>query len=590
MHLGLVLGALTLFAPAPAAPASAPAAPASTPELRADQVASLARLGKVWGFLKYHHPLITAGELDWDAELLRVIPKVLEAPDAAAANAVMTDWVLWVGVPEACDPCAGEPAGDLYLVPRLDWIGDEGLLGAELAGFLSQVHANRHARGSQHYLSQVPGVGNPSFDNEEAYPEQRLPDAGYRLLALFRFWNIIEYWFPYRDLIEEDWDGVLAEFVPRLHAAEDEASYALALMELIARVHDTHANLWSSLQHRPPTGLAQLPFLARFVEGRALLVEAAPPRSGVRALPAGAPPTPSTDVQVGDVLLAIDGIPVERLVADWQHAYAASNEPTRRRDLARSLTRGAAGPVRLRVERGGEELEVMGERVPIETLDVSGGYTHDLPGESFRLLSEDVAYLKFSAIEQGQAAGFVERAQGTKGWILDLRNYPTAFMVFELGGHLVEEPTPFARFTAGQPANPGAFAFTPPISLAPKAPHYAGRVVILVDEVTQSQAEYTSMAFRAAPDALVCGSTTAAADGNVSAIPLPGGLRGMISGIGVFYPDRTPTQRIGIVPDVVVRPTVEGLRAGRDELLEEGLRQILGPETPEADIQRLARF
>jgi hypothetical protein len=30
----------------------------------------------------------------------------------------------------------------------------------------------------------------------------------------------------------------------------------------------------------------------------------------------------------------------------------------------------------------------------------------------------------------------------------------------------------------------------------------------------------------------------------------------MISGIGVFYPDRTATQRVGIIADVEVRPTI----------------------------------
>ena len=54
----------------------------------------------------------------------------------------------------------------------------------------------------------------------------------------------------------------------------------------------------------------------------------------------------------------------------------------------------------------------------------------------------------------------------------------------------------------------------PPISLKPEKPHYNGKVLILVDEVSLSQAEYTSMAFRASPRALVVGSTTAGADGN----------------------------------------------------------------------------
>jgi C-terminal processing protease CtpA/Prc len=98
--------------------------------------------------------------------------------------------------------------------------------------------------------------------------------------------------------------------------------------------------------------------------------------------------------------------------------------------------------------------------------------------------------------------------------------------------------------------------------------------VILVDETTQSQAEYTAMALRAMPNAVVVGSTTAGADGNVSNIPLPGGLSTMISGLGVFYPDHRPTQRVGIIPDVVAMPTIEGIAAGRDEVLEAGVKMI----------------
>ena len=96
------------------------------------------------------------------------------------------------------------------------------------------------------------------------------------------------------------------------------------------------------------------------------------------------------------------------------------------------------------------------------------------------------------------------------------------------------------------------------------------------------------MAFRASPRTVVVGSTTAGADGNVSQISLPGGLRTMISGIGVFYPDKRPTQRIGIVPDVEARPTIAGIRAGRDEVLEEGLRQILGRDVPADQIEKMA--
>jgi hypothetical protein len=64
----------------------------------------------------------------------------------------------------------------------------------------------------------------------------------------------------------------------------------------------------------------------------------------------------------------------------------------------------------------------------------------------------------------------------------------------------------------------------------------------------------------------------------------------MISGIGVFYPDKQPTQRVGIVPNIEVKPTIAGIRDNRDEVLEEALRQILGPETSAAQIEALAKL
>ena len=45
------------------------------------QIANLATLARVWGFLKYYHPVITAGHRHWDYDLFRIMPAVLAAPD-----------------------------------------------------------------------------------------------------------------------------------------------------------------------------------------------------------------------------------------------------------------------------------------------------------------------------------------------------------------------------------------------------------------------------------------------------------------------------------------------------------------------------
>lgn len=100
---------------------------------------------------------------------------------------------------------------------------------------------------------------------------------------------------------------------------------------------------------------------------------------------------------------------------------------------------------------------------------------------------------------------------------------------------------------------------------------YKGRVILLVDEMTQSNPEFQAMAFQSCPQTLTIGSPTSGADGDIVSLPLPGGLMTYFSGIGIFYPDGTPTQNVGVRLDVEVLPTTEGVQAGRDEVLERAL-------------------
>jgi C-terminal processing protease CtpA/Prc len=288
------------------------------------------------------------------------------------------------------------------------------------------------------------------------------------------------------------------------------------------------------------------------------------------------------------VIEAVDGAAIPDLIKEWRPYYADSNDAAMLRDISRTLTVGSCGDVKLRVRRGTESLDLTPARVS-GAAPREGVSTHDIPGDAFRLLSKDVAYIKISTVKSADAAKHIDAAAGTKGLVIDIRDYPGDFPIFQLGGLLVEKETPFARFTRGDLGNPGAFVWDgEPTALRPLKPHYAGKVVVLVDEVSQSSAEYHAMAFRAA-GGIVIGSTTAGADGNVSNIPLPGGLRTMISGIGVFYPDKHPTQRVGIVPDREVNPTIAGIRDGRDEVLEAALREILGDSVPPAEIETIAR-
>jgi len=420
------------------------------------------------------------------------------------------------------------------------------------------IHANR-GTGPQFYVMTAPNVGNAVFLNEPNYINAQFPDAGFQLLAVFRLWNMVEYWAPYRDLIDEKWDDVLRDSLARFAGPHDRPSYFNEVAKLVSRLDDGHSNIGKS----PETGApprCPLPFTIRSVEGKFVV--------------ASIPVEVAADLRVGDVVVEIDGMSIVDLANEQRPFQGASNEPARLRRIGAMLPWGSCGKARLVIDRKGKR-HVMLERKTGEWEKLLRPPPRDRPGETLQWLSPKIAYLKLSTIRQAEIEKqMTEVVAQADALVVDIRNYPAEFVVFALGSRLADRSTPFATFTVPDLGNPGAFDFGATVSVGGDTPYFGGRVAILVDESTQSQAEYTAMALRASRRAIILGSQTAGADGNVSPIVLPGNVTLGISGLGVFYPDRTPTQQVGVKIDVPCEPTIEGIRAGRDEILECALRAL----------------
>lgn len=194
---------------------------------------------------------------------------------------------------------------------------------------------------------------------------------------------------------------------------------------------------------------------------------------------------------------------------------------------------------------------------------------------SFKMINEEIAYINNGSLKVDEISEIWKKIKDTKGLIIDIRNYPTDFPLYELTSYLLPESLPFTRITTASVEQPGLFKFTNTVNVGKKNDQfYKGKVILLVNETTQSSGEFHAMAYRVHPNSVVIGSTTAGADGNVSEVNLPGGIVTMISGVGIYYPDGTETQRIGIVPDIEVKPTIKGIINGKDELMEKAIKVI----------------
>jgi C-terminal processing protease CtpA/Prc len=277
-----------------------------------------------------------------------------------------------------------------------------------------------------------------------------------------------------------------------------------------------------------------------------------------------------TGIKPGDIIMKVNDVPVEKLISAKIKYCPASNLAAKYRDVAIKLLRTDEDTIKLSIKRNTSINDFV---IKCTKFDPARYWQQDVP--AFKILKGNIGYIYPGSLQKGQIDNIMQVLSDTKGLIIDLRCYPSDFIVFSLGKYLMPKPTSFVKFTRGSISEPGEFIFTKSLKVGEnRDDYYKGKIIIIVNAKTQSNAEYTTMALRVAPKATIIGSTTAGADGNVSKIILPGNIRTMISGIGVYYPDRTETQRVGIVPDIEINPTIEEIRNGTDGLLNRAIKLI----------------
>ncbi|MCD4775214.1 MAG: hypothetical protein K8S15_04085 [Candidatus Aegiribacteria sp.] len=521
------------------------------------QIESLVLLGKVWTFLKYHHPQIGRGDVNWDYFLIRILPSVLEASTESDRQQVLLDLVNSLEPVVAAESYLPEPE-EIHLCPDLSWI-DGPEVSPSLATALWSVYEGRYQE--THYY--VRGTPYSTF-SECGYEDMDIPDMGFRLLALYRYWGIIEYFFPYLYAIDEDWDDVLRTYIPVLIAADTPLSYQLALQKLIVSIGDSHASIWNE-----PDALKEFfgnlytPLSLAHMEDQ-WVVDGYMHESVV-----------SSGIEPGDVIVAIDGQPAADRTEELFPYANCSTEGSRYDILGRKMLRGNADTVAITIQRGDDTQVVTMRRMEKEEIDW-GMINQPAAGNgSYTLLDDGTGYVYAATLSNEDMEEMKEELRYSDGLVLDLRDYPGGFVIYNVADFILPEETVFTHMTFPDHSNPGTFTWGEPLCAGGgDSLVYEGKVAVLIDEGSISSAEFHAMAWRLAPRARVFGSPSAGADGNITHVSLPGGVNTVFTGLGVYNPDGSETQRVGIIPDVEVRPTIEGMQAGLDEVLEAALEWL----------------
>jgi C-terminal processing protease CtpA/Prc len=406
----------------------------------------------------------------------------------------------------------------------------------------------------------LPALPEPRVDVYKA----GLPSLEERLLAAFQIWGTFHYLSAYPHLMDKDLATVLRQFIPRFISVTDERSYVLTVAEMVAQIQDTHAIVSSSVLAQY-FGVAPAPAQIQFVEGKPVVR---------RALEPGAA------LQVGDVILKIDGRDVADRIRDLTPYVAASTPQSLRHRLAARLLSGRhESKAKLLVDRRGTEVVVEVERSTAYTKQLG----HSRSGEVYRMLPGNIGYVDLERLPPQDVDAMFDKFRETRAIVMDMRGYPQG-TAWSIAPRLTEKTkVPAASFRRPNWTSPDVpmsdvkarldYRFEQYLPDTDKW-RYKGETVVLIDERAISQSEHSCLFYRAANGTKFIGSPTTGANGDVRSFTVPGAIRINYSGHEVKHIDGRQLQRVGIQPDILIQPTVAGIRENRDEVLETALEYL----------------
>lgn len=406
---------------------------------------------------------------------------------------------------------------------------------------------------------------DPVWRLDRAYAEMTDPSPEHRLLAVFRFWTIIDLFYPYKDLIG-DWDPVLPEFIERMEKTRGAEEYALTVAEMGVRVEDSHTVVEGHPDLNRLFGEASVPVELRWIEGRFVVVELG-----------DASGTPVPGLQRGDVVVAVDGKPVEERIERLRPYLPGSHEATLMYRMGGNLLRGPAGSTLALTVSGAD-----GKTREVKLTRATGVRDRYLPrkDEVVRILPGNLGYADLARLTVPEVGPMFDKLKDTRGIVFDMRGYPngTAWAIApRLNVRNAREAASFCRMQVYPPRFGGMdrsrYCFFQPLPPT-QGSKYAGPTVILIDERTISQAEHTGLFFEVANGTRFVGTPSAGANGDITYFTVPGGIRVRFTGHDVRHADGRQLQRVGLHPDVEAMPTIQGIRGGRDEVLEQAVRDL----------------
>jgi carboxyl-terminal processing protease len=371
--------------------------------------------------------------------------------------------------------------------------------------------------------------------------------------------------YPCFELKHIDWPAVGRELLPRAKQLKDDREFGLLVLELVARLEDSHA-LVGPGSAQPP-----VPEFPTWDPGLACLIDDRGNPVVYYVDPGG--PADKAGIKPGTTIVSIDGKPTGQALAE------------RMKELSRYAGYSSDRYLRYHAAQFLPRVVQQGQDVTLGVEDAGGGqrklslpatlrvrYLPRLPvpikgiadsaNVSWTMLEGGIGYVYVRRIgndlveQLDRAVGALKSANGM---IVDVRG--------NSGG--------------GFDADRSFRNFDPSDGNEPLRPRYAGPMVVLIDARCISAGEGWASWFAARKRASFFGETTAGASSRKTQYTLTNGLYTVTYPVKAYtgFLDR-PIERRGLEPDEPVRQNAQDLAEGRDTVLQAASKFLTSGRAP----------
>ena len=404
-------------------------------------------------------------------------------------------------------------------------------------------------------------------------PSSENISAEQKIAGLGKAWAEARYNFANFDLVPNlNWDSLYTAFIPKVAATGSLLEYYHVLQNFYQYLRDGHTAIYLPFSYRKTLD-GRLPLEVRLIEGRPLVIANDSKR------------TEEKIVKVGDELTAINGEPLQQYIQKAVSPYLHFSTPqdSINRLYNYDLFKAKSGDVwKLTFKTtSGKTVE---QGFQFEPYDIT---KPSRPLLQFSVLPGNVGYVQLNSFNDekivAQFDSIFPALSKTASLIIDVRNNGggNGGNGFEILGYLTDKTfytgktvlrqyRPVGRSWGG--IEKGTIAEDDWKPYRNKL--YSRPVVVLTSGATYSAAEDFTATFKNMKRGAVIGEPSGGSTGQPVFFVLPGGGVGAVCSKRDYLSDGTEFVGVGIQPDVVVRPSVKSIAAGKDDVLEAAVQYL----------------